>query len=455
LVEQVLIVDPDDSVRGKLEATLGEFAESPVVFHQVPDAPKALAYLARHPVDAVLWDKSVVLGARPGEEARLSRDLAPGALVLTGRTDPGSLAEEARRRYAFDCLEKPIQKSRFLFVLDRVRERAKAMRKHRTLQLALDLGEGEGEHGIVAASDAMIDVLEQLERAAEFSTPALIVGEHGTRKKLFAEAIHAQSLRRAGAFIPVDCRKPGAKALDSLLPQRAHGAQGRGRSDLASLVHGGTLFLHNVDSLSLDLQASVIQLIQVGEISLNNPEETRRVDTRVLASTSRDLDECASSGTFDPKLLDLLAGLRVPIPPLRERRSDIPLLVDQFISAFGQDQGRAPGRLSQEALRRLCEYSWPGNVQELRNALERAVLLAPHSEINLAYLPHAIVEDQGVPLAESGESFALKPARQAFETRIIRRALAATGGNRTQTAKLLGISHRSLLYKLKNLNLQD
>lgn len=451
LVEQVLIVDPDDSVRGKLEAALGEFAEGPVAFHQVPDAPDALAYLAHHPVDAVLWEQSVVLGTRPGEEARLSRELAPGALVLIGQTDPGSLADEARRRHAFDCIEKPIQKFRFLFVLDRVRERAKALRKHTTLQLALD--QGEAEHGIVAASDSMIEVLERLERAAEFSTPALIVGEPGTRKKLFAEAIHGQSLRRTGAFITADCRIPGAKSLDSLLPQRVHGAQGRGRGELAVLAHGGTLFLQNVDSLSLDLQASVLQLIQAGELCLENREETRRVDTRVIASTSRDLDECVSSGTFDPKLLDLLAGIRVPIPPLRERRGDIPLLVDQFVSAYGQKQG--PSRISQEALRRLCEYSWPGNVQELRNALERAVLLAPHGEINLAHLPHAIVEDQSIPLAESGESFALKPARQAFEARIIRRALAAAGGNRTQTAKLLGISHRSLLYKLKSLSLQD
>ena len=453
MVEQVLIVDPDSSVRGKLEAALGECAERSVAFHQVSDPSEALAYLARHPVDAVLWERSVGSGSRLDEAAQLARPLAPGALILTGNVSSEALAEEARRRFAFDCLEKPIQKSQFLFVLDRVRERASALRRQRALQLGLDLS--EGERSIVAASDPMIETLERLERAAEFSTPALLVGEPGTRKGLFAQAIHAQSLRRSAAFIAADCRTPGARSLEALLPLGTPGGRGPVQNDLATLVHGGTLFLHNVDALSQELQASLIHLIETGELCPENGGETREIDTRIIASTSQDLDSCAASGSFAPKLLDRLAGIRLLVPPLRERRRDIPLLIDQFVASFAKIQVGNPGRLSQEALSRLCEYAWPGNVRELRNTIERAVLLAPSGEINLSHLPHQIVEDYRVPVAESGENFALKPARQAFEAQVIRRALEATGGNRTRAAILLGISHRSLLYKLKGLGLQD
>jgi two-component system response regulator AtoC len=376
---------------------------------------------------------------------------------LTGEQDSSLLASEARGRGAYDCLKKPIQTSEFLFALTRIRDRTRLRRKHFTLNLQLE--RADNERIVVAASDAMIEVLELLERAAEFDSPALLTGEMGTRKHLIAQAIHAQSARRSGPFIAVNCAgRSGETSLKKELFGAALARSGKRRAahrGLIALAERGTLFLDQVDQLSAELQLGILRVIEENELWNVGERKARSVDVRVIASTAVDLAERVSEGHFDENLYRRITSIQIDLPPLRKRRKDIPLLIDQFLVHFRNTLGRDVGHLSDEALERLCDYSWPGNVRELQNTLERAVILADEEGITLAHLPRDIVETSRTPLSDSGESFALKPARQAFEADIITRALRATGGNRTRAATLLDISHRNLLYKLKAYDLHD
>ncbi len=456
LAERILIIDPDDSVREKLEIATVGLAGASLEFHNVHNAAQALDYLQGNAVVAVLCDRRAEgIGGRD-PVAQLSDRLSQGSLVLIGDLDRESLAVEARERHAFDCLVKPVQNSEFLLALGRIRERASLRSKQAALNLALE--EAENERTIVAASEPMIEVLERLERASELALPVLLTGEPGTRKHLFAQTIHTQSLRRSGPFIAVDCGRSDADILHARLQGNGlHGSGPRKFSNpgLVAMAQGGTLFLSNVNQLSMPLQGLILRLIEEGKLWNDQQNRGTQVDIRVIASSSKDLAQATAQGSFDTKLFDRLHSTQIALPPLRERRKDIPLLIDQFLTHYRRSHGQKPGRLSEEALQRLCQYDWPGNVRELRNVIERAAILAKDDLIDLTHLPHEAVEEYRVKPAESGENFALKPARQAFEARIIRGALNAAGRNRTRAASLLGISHRNLLYKLKAYRIKD
>jgi two-component system response regulator AtoC len=311
---------------------------------------------------------------------------------------------------------------------------------------------------IVAASEAMIETLELLERAAGSDVPALLIGEVGTRKPLMAQTIHTQSSRRGGPFIEAKCGQFKESEINQKLFGAPAGASQGWRGSncgLIALADRGTLFLGQVEKLPIELQRGLLHVIEERELWNDQESLPRHVDVRVIAASSEDLATAVSQGRFDPKLYERLRMMTIPLPSLKDRRKDIPLLVDQFLAHFQRGLGKNIGPLSSEALERLCDYSWPGNVRELQNAIERAIILAQDGGITLAHLPRGIVEEYRTPASDCGENFALKPARITFETQLIVRALQATDGNRTRAAALLGISHRSLLYKLKAYSIRD
>ncbi len=457
MVERILIVDPDETLRETLELAAANVPESKFEFKRVATAAQAFAYLERVDADAVLCSNET-----PGLDGfdvvpQLAERLVEGCVILTGNQDFSLLASEARSRGAFDCLSKPIGASEFLFALTRVRDHTRQRRKQITLSLQLE--RADDERIIVAASDPMIEVLELLERAAEYDSPALIRGEIGTRKHLIAHAIHAQSARRGGPFIAVGCARNSA---DTSLKKELFGTppdhSGKRRAThrgLMTLAEGGTLFLDQVDQLSGEVQLRVLRAIEENELWSVGERKARVADVRIIAAASQSLSDLAARGRFDENLYARLASIKINLPPLRERKKDIPLLIDQFLVHFRKTLGKDVGHLSDEALDRLCNYGWPGNVRELQNTIERAVILADSKNLTLAHLPREIVEDYRGTLSECGENFALKPARKNFEAEIISRALRAAGGNRTKASTLLEISHRSLLYKLKAYGIRD
>ena len=275
---------------------------------------------------------------------------------------------------------------------------------------------------------------------------------------MLARAIHAQSPRRSESFVAVNCGAIPETLLESELFGHARGAftgADRARRGLFLEADGGTLFLDEVGELPFSLQVKLLRVLQEEEVRPLGESKSRPVDVRVIAATARQLEAEVAAGRFREDLFYRLNVLRVEVPPLRERREDIPLLVDHFLALFRDALAKPVRGIHDDALQRLCVYRWPGNVRELENVIERAMILARGDQLSLRELPANVVQlETGDADAEAGD-LSLRKARRAAESEMIRRALRETGGNRTHAAKLLGISHRALLYKVKEYALRE
>jgi two-component system response regulator AtoC len=448
--ERVLIADDDDALRESLELVLS--AEGYEVV-SARDGAAALALLEAQPVDVVLCDLRM-----PGMDGlellpQLVRRLPGVPVLLMSAYGSADLAVEAMRRGAYDYLAKPFQPSEVLLTLRKAREREKLRRTNQMLQR--EVQRAVGERPIVAASPAMIQVLEIVERAAEFKATVLLQGESGSGKEVLARAIHAQSPRRDEAFVAINCAAIPEALLESELFGHAKGAftgADRSRRGLFAEADGGTLFLDEIGELPLPLQAKLLRVLQEEEVRPVGEAKPRRVDVRVIAATARDLELEVSGGRFREDLFYRLDVVRVKVPPLRERREDIPLLVDHFLGRTRGSLGKAVRSIDDDALERLVDYAWPGNVRELENVLERAAILCRGERLAVADLPPNLTAAPAERRSASRD-LSLRRARRALEARLIGEALEATGGNRTHAARLLGISHRALLYKLKEYGL--
>ncbi len=452
MTARILVVDDDDALRESLELFL---ASEGYEVAAAADGAAALAQLERAPVDVVLCDLRM-----PGIDGlellpQLLR-LLPGLTVILMSAYGGrDLAIEALKRGAYDYLAKPFPPSEALLAIRKAQEREKLRRANELLQR--DIDRAVGERPIVAASPKMVAVLELVERAAEFKATVLLTGESGTGKEVMARAIHAQSGRRQQAFVAVNCGAIPEALLESELFGHAKGAftgADRARRGLFVEADGGTLFLDEIGELPPPLQVKLLRVLQEEEVRPVGESKSRTVDVRVIAATARDLAEEIAAGRFREDLFYRLDVLRVKVPALRERREDIPLLVDHFLAQCRASLGKAVRGIADDALARLVAYDWPGNVRELENLIERAVILADGDRITLRELPDNVASPAGAkpPAAATGD-FSLSAARRRFEAQWIRDALEATHGNRTHAARLLGISHRALLYKLKEYGL--
>ncbi len=451
--ERVLIIDDDDALRESLEMVLAAEGYEVVA---APRAEAALAELDAAPVDVVLCD--VRMPGTDGMELlpQLVRRLPGAAVIMMSAYGSADLAIEAMQRGAYDYLAKPFQPSEALLALRKARERERLRRANALLER--DVQRAVGERPIVAASSVMIEVLELLERAAEYKATVLLTGESGTGKEVLARAIHSQSPRRNQAFVAVNCGAIPENLLESELFGHAKGAftgAARARRGLFLEADGGTLFLDEIGELPLALQVKLLRVLQEEEVRPVGESKARKVDVRVLAATARDLDAEVEQGRFREDLFYRLNVVRVRVPALRERREDIPLLVDHFLERSRIALGKSVRSVAEDALERLAAHDWPGNVRELENVIERALILAGSERITVADLPENVARPQAASAAERAGDFSLKRARRAMEADLIIRALEAKGGNRTHAAKLLGISHRALLYKIKEYAIRD
>jgi two-component system, NtrC family, response regulator AtoC len=449
---RILVVDDDDALRESLELFL---ASEGFEVAAAAEGAQALAQLERAPFDVVLCDLRM-----PGIDGfellpQLLR-IVPGlTVILMSAYGTRDLAIEALKRGAYDYLAKPFPPSEALLAIRKAQEREKLRRANDLL--LRDLERAVGERPIVAASANMMAVLELIERAAEFKTTVLLTGESGTGKEVLARALHAQSARRNQAFVAVNCGAIPEALLESELFGHAKGAftgADRARRGLFVEADGGTLFLDEIGELPLPLQVKLLRVLQEEEVRPVGESKSRSVDARVIAATARDLTREVAAGRFREDLFYRLDVVRVTVPPLRERREDIPLLVDHFLASFRASLGKPVRSVADDALAKLVAYAWPGNVRELENVIERAMILADDERISLRELPENVRGDAPAvsPQARAGD-YSLGAARRRFETGWIREALGAANGNRTHAARLLGISHRALLYKLKEYGL--
>ena len=429
------------------------------------EAAPALDYLRQHR-DVVLVVTDLMMPGVDGFGVLAAvRDIDPdiGVLMITGHGSVES-AVDAMKRGAEDYLTKPVD----VFEL---RKRASAIVEKRLLSrrvVELESRLGEKFGNLVGRSKAMEALFRQMEMVAPTRSNVLIVGESGTGKELVANALHDNSPRKPARFLPINCAAIPAEILESELFGHERGsftgATGRkiGKFELADK---GTLFLDEIGELPLDMQVKLLRVLETREFMRVGGTETIHVDIRLVAATNADLEAAVLRGAFRSDLYYRLKVVTLRIPPLRERREDIPLLVSHFLTAYAKENDREGMKFSPDAMRALVGARWEGNVRELRNLVESLVVLTPNLEIGIDDLPPEarVPEDPQarVDVADpSGASAAagLAPriddpaatlTMDEIERRAILAALERTGGNRTQAAEMLGIGLRTLQRKLK------
>ncbi len=443
--DRVLIVDDDESLRESLELVLAAEGFEVVT---AADASGALSRLEASTFDVVLCD--VRMPGMNGIELlpQLVRRVPQSTVIMMSAFGTDELALEAMKLGAYDYLTKPFRPAEVVLTIRKARERERLRRANQALRR--EVQRATGDRPIVATSEAMIEVLELMERAAGFKSTVLVTGESGTGKEVLARAIHAQSPRRNEPFVAVNCGAIPEALLESELFGHAKGAftgADRARRGLVVEADAGTLFLDEIGEMPLALQVKLLRVLQEEEVRPLGEAKARMVDVRVIAATARKLEVEVAAGRFREDLFYRLNVVQLVVPPLRERPRDVPLLADHFIAQFRATLGKPVRTINDEALERLVAYRWPGNVRELENLIERAVILAEGDTITLRELPQNVVVADAVE--GSTPDLSLKRARRAAEVDAIRRALRATAGNRTHAARLLLISHRALLYKLK------
>jgi two-component system response regulator AtoC len=449
----ILVADDEPSIRHVLTLVLSGHGYE---VRAVADGEEALRELAARSYDVLLCD--VRMPKRDGLSV-LRQAIAdhPGLTVLVmSAYGSQEQALEAVGAGAYDYVQKPFKPEEIVFVLRKAEERERLVRENRRLKTA---GAPPPER-ILGESEGLKAVLRQVDRLAPVHTTVLITGESGTGKELIARALHERSPRAALPFVAVNCGAIPAGLIESELFGHARGAFTDARTakrGLFSEADGGTLFLDEVGELPLPAQVKLLRVLQEGEIRPVGESRSERVDVRVIAATLRDLGKLVERGEFREDLYYRLNVVNLRMPPLRERREDIPRLASAFIHRFNRQLNREPPvqGLSPEAQALLEAYAWPGNVRELENAMERAVLLADGPLLQPANLPERLwtaspPASQPSPVQQAGSGdLSLKRAMRELEESYIRAALRRTRGNRTRAAEVLDISHRALLYKIK------
>jgi two-component system response regulator AtoC len=460
-MRRVLVLERDEASRRKLILDLRAHAVEAV---GLDDPAGAAPHLADAPVEAVV--APFATSGAPAKDWAALAAVAPAAplvaVVASGPGGPGEDGDEAGmaaiRLGAADFVPETAGTKGLVRALRKVEAR-RAFGEGGVIRRGRDPERSPAQ--LLGESPRILAVTAIVRRVAAVKTTVLVVGESGTGKELVARALHDLSPWRAGAFVAVNCAAIPAGVIESELFGHVRGAftdAVRDRRGFFEQASGGTLFLDEIADLPLALQAKLLRALQEGQIRAVGDVEDRHVDVRVVAATARDLAAEVGAGRFRADLYYRLAGLAIQLPPLRSRRDDIPLLAHHFLARARGRLGLPPVPVSAEAMRLLTEHGWPGNVRELENTMDRAAVLCDGPAIDVASLPEQLVPsasprvssaDRAGAQAASGSDLSIKRASRKAEEELIRRALTQTGGNRTRAAELLEISHRALLYKIK------
>ncbi len=450
---RILVVDDEPGVRGALSGILrdeGYYVEA------VESGEDCLDRLTRSAFDVVLLD--VWLPGLDGLTtlARLrDRQTDAEVVMISGHGNIES-AVRAIKLGAFDFIEKPLSLEKTTLVVRNALRQRRLEAENRALRARVDRN-----LTMVGESYCMRQLREQVAMAAPTNGRVLIYGGNGTGKELVARTIHALSRRRAGPFVEVNCAAIPEELIESELFGHAKGAftgavsDRRGKFELAD---GGTIFLDEIGDMSLKTQAKVLRVLQEQVVEPVGGAAGVRVDVRVLAATNKDLPTEIRAGRFREDLYFRLNVIPIFVPPLRDRREDIPLLAEHFMSGFAREYGRRVKTFDPAAIAQLQEYPWPGNVRELRNVIERLMIMVPGDTItpqDLAFLEGSLLYAQAAPEGDAvpGETMTLHAARARFEREFILRALAAQQGNISRTADALGVERSNLYRKMRALGI--
>lgn len=368
-------------------------------------------------------------------------------------------AIQAMKQGAYDYVMKPFKQDEILLTLKKAEERERLRLENQFLRQEVE--KKYRFENIIGKSSQMQEIFRKIEKITNYKTTVLITGESGTGKELAAKAIHYTGNRKNASFVAVNCGAIPRDLLESELFGHVKGAFTGAINHKIGLIlqaNSGTLFLDEIGELPLDLQVKLLRFLQEGEIRRVGDTRTMKVDVRVIAATSRNLVEAVEQGLFREDLYYRLNVVPVHIPPLRERREDIALLIRHFLKKYTREMEKDIQHISDDTMRALLEYEWKGNVRELENMLERAIVMTEGTIITTEYLPDELLKTHSQIILKIPESrFSIKNVSkevvQIAEKTLISRALKQTENNRTQAAKLLQISHRALMYKLKEYDL--
>jgi two-component system response regulator AtoC len=446
---RALVVDDERKMRRVLQILLERMGVESV---PAESAEEALERFRAEKFDLVLTDLRMP-GMSGVELLAALRELEPDLPVIV-LTAYGTVqtAVDAMKSGAFDYILKPFD----LDAVEPVIRKALAMREYRTQNLYLRERENTAPafESLIGTSPAMQEVYDLVRQIGPTRSAVLIMGETGTGKELVARAIHNLSPRRDKLFVPINCAAIPTELLESELFGHTRGAFTGAQGDRVGkfeLADGGTLFLDEIGDMAYALQAKLLRVVQEGIIERIGSNKRIAVDVRMLSSTHRDLPAGIREGSFREDLYYRLNVFQVKLPPLRERREDVRHLATSFLEKFCRELGKHVPALTPEALAALEKYDWPGNVRELQNLMERAAVLSsgPAIEPNVFRL----LLPAGIDAPAAAESLALEPAVEELERKLILRALGASNDNKVQAARLLGISERTLWYKLKRYGL--
>jgi len=449
--QKILVIDDEANMCHMLSAVLKRAGYS---VDTATDGQAGLQQIGREHYDFILCDiKMPVMGGMDFLRAAGAR-VGQSTVIMMSAYGSIDAAIEAMKLGAYDYISKPFKPDEVLLTLKKAEERESLKKENRWLKARIQEIEKDFRFGnMVARSSAMVPVFQLAQKAARYSTTVLILGESGTGKELIARGIHYEGERSRMPLVPINCGGIPENLLESELFGYKKGAftgADRNKKGLFQEADGGTLFLDEIGELPLSLQVKLLRVLQESEIRPVGDSKSTRVDVRIIAATAKNLEDEVKKGLFREDLFYRLNVLTIPLPPLRERPEDIPHLCRHFLARFNAKMGKEVTDLSPSAMEILLSYGWPGNVRELENVIERAVLLTEDSVLMPEHLPAELgARIKGGNRGEALEGFSLKIAQREIERRLITRALQETGGNRTHAARLLEISHPSLLSKIK------
>ena len=449
--KRLLIIDDEANMRHMLSTVLKKAAYQ---VETAADGAEGLEMIQQSRYDFILCD--IKMPKMDGMKfLKLSRDRIGAATVIM-MSAYGSIdtAIEAMKSGAYDYISKPFKTDEVYLTLKKAEERESLKAENRLLKERIQKIAGDYNFGkMVAKSKAMQSVFQLASKVAQYKTTVLIVGDSGTGKELIARGIHYGGMRAAGPLIPVNCGGIPESLLESELFGYKKGAftgADRNKNGLFQEAEGGTIFLDEIGELPLSLQVKLLRVLQENEVRPVGDSKSLQIDVRVIAATSKNLEEEVKKGSFREDLYYRLNVMTVKIPPLCERTEDIPILCKHFIGRFNEILDKDISGLAPDAMARLLEYHWPGNVRQLENVIERAMVIADDSLLLPEHFTAELIQkDRHTPQDTLIEGLSLKDAQKVVEKKLITRALDETGGNRTRAARLLEISHPSLLTKIK------
>lgn len=457
MAERLLVVDDEPSMREFLEIMLSQ--EGYQVRTASTGEEGVKAYRAEEP-DLVLTDVKMP-GMSGLDLIREIHSLDPAApiIAITAYASADD-AVRAVREGAYDYLSKPFQIEDLRIIIRNALEARRLRRENLELRRSI-----EGRYrfaDIVGKSHEMVEIFDLISRVAPSKAGVLIMGESGTGKELIAKAVHYNSPRADKPFVTINCTAIPENLLESEMFGHQKGSFTGAVANKAGLVeaaHTGSLFLDEVGEIPQSIQVKLLRFLQEREFRRVGGTDDKKIDVRVIAATNKILEEEMEAGNFREDLYYRLNVIRIRLPPLREREEDIPLLVDHFLKKFSKEQGKKIDKVSSLAMRVLCNYSYPGNVRELENIIERCVTLEQSDQLTAENLPQKLFESAG-PVCIGGEldippdGIDINRTMEDMEKKLITRALDISSGNRPRAAKLLGISFRSLRYRMLKLGME-